>query len=1145
MFTHLIDSLLSNSSVRKRLPSYCLHLLLLLLGIQFARYDPGVHASSCRSPSVQSLVSQNHQELTTLELGKPIERELTGGQKHSYQITLAAGQYVKVEIMQLGIEVGVSLLQPDDKTILVLDMFVRAPTVALEQVVESSGVYRLEVYARAKAPAGRYEVRIAERRPATKSEHALQEARKLFGEVIQLQHGGKYVEASPLILRAQKIYEKVKGQEDPKSASVFQIIGALYSRKGEYERAEPFYQRALEIAEKVLPGNDLRLATFINELALNNLWRGNYEIAETLLQRALVLYENAPDDPLYLKIGYTLNCLARIYVDRGDYARAESAGKRILTIWEKAYGPESRMVATALADLADAYRIRGDYIQAESLLVRALPIADKAARENQPDANITLELAFGALATLYIDKGDYGRAEALLECQQAILEKLGPDYPFLSEFLDTLATVSQFKGNFEKAERLSMRALAIREKSNGPEHLVVSDSLFRLATLYYYHGDHAKAGPLLLRALGISEKALGAENPTRALILDMQANVHRARADYAGAESLYREALAITEKLFGSNHPKLAKTMDNLATLLAAKGDGAQAVMFQARANAIDEHNIGLNLATGSERHKLAYLDTLSDKVNKTISFQLSFAPDDPGIIAQAATLVLQRKGRVQDAMTDSLANLRRHLTAEDQELLGKLNATTAQLARLVLEGSQEPTMGDQQKRINALEEQKEKLEDEISQRSRGFYQQSQPVTLAAIRSLIPENAALIELAVYRPFDPKANDAKAFGEPRYVAYVLRRHGEVQWKELGTAKQIDAHVNALQQALRDPKRQDVQLLARAVDERVMQPVRKLVGDAVQLLISADGELNLIPFGALVGEQGRYLIERYSFAYLTSGRDLLRMQVAHQSKSPPVVVADPAFGDPALIRPRAESISVNGAGSSGRPRIDYSQIFFGPLPGVNDEVRALRILLPNASFLTREQATKAALQGVVAPSILHIATHGFFLSEPGAVATGPVAQSRTRSISATAKIENPLLRSGLALAGANLRANSSYEGVLTALEASSLNLWGTKLVVLSACDTGVGEVRAGEGVYGLRRALVLAGAESQLMSLWPVSDRSTRDLMISYYKSLVRGQGRGDSLRRVQLQMLQSKSHSHPYYWASFIQTGEWANLEGKR
>ena len=140
---------------------------------------------------------------------------------------------------------------------------------------------------------------------------------------------------------------------------------------------------------------------------------------------------------------------------------------------------------------------------------------------------------------------------------------------------------------------------------------------------------------------------------------------------------------------------------------------------------------------------------------------------------------------------------------------------------------------------------------------------------------------------------------------------------------------------------------------------------------------------------------------------------------------------------------------------------------------------------------------------------------------------------------------MLRSGLALAGANLHKSGDDDGVLTALEAAGLDLWGTKLVVLSACDTGVGEVKNGDGVYGLRRALVLAGSESQVMSLWPVSDAGTRDLMIAYYKALQAKQGRSAGLRQVQLSLLANPKRQHPYYWASFIQSGEWANLDGKR
>jgi CHAT domain-containing protein len=324
---------------------------------------------------------------------------------------------------------------------------------------------------------------------------------------------------------------------------------------------------------------------------------------------------------------------------------------------------------------------------------------------------------------------------------------------------------------------------------------------------------------------------------------------------------------------------------------------------------------------------------------------------------------------------------------------------------------------------------------------------------------------------------------------------------------------------------------------------MQPVRKLIGDAKQLLISPDGELNLIPFEALVDERGRYLVENHSIAYLTSGRDLLRMEVPRESRNRPVVFADPLFGEPqpAISSPSGSTTLISLARQrSVTTGGDLSTVYFAPLAGTAEEARSIKTLFPEAEVLTGQQATKAALKRVEAPRVLHIATHGFFL-DTGDSANAPTG---TRAISAKVDIKNPLLRSGLALAGANLNRNGSDGGILTALEASNLNLWGTKVVTLSACETGVGEVKNFEGVYGLRRAFFLAGAETLLMSLWPVSDRVTRETMTAFYTGLKEGLGRGEALRQAQLAMLKRKDRQHPFYWASFILGGEWRNLQGK-
>ncbi|HEY9284886.1 MAG TPA: CHAT domain-containing protein, partial [Pyrinomonadaceae bacterium] len=364
-------------------------------------------------------------------------------------------------------------------------------------------------------------------------------------------------------------------------------------------------------------------------------------------------------------------------------------------------------------------------------------------------------------------------------------------------------------------------------------------------------------------------------------------------------------------------------------------------------------------------------------------------------------------------------------------------------------------------------------------------------------------------------------------------------------------------------LSNPRRADARRLARAADELIMRPVRKELGDTRRLFLSPDGALNLIPFGALVDERERHLVEDYSITYLTSGRDLLRLSAKAESRQGALVLADPTFD---LGAPRADAAqNTNAPAAQGRRSLDFAGALFSRLPGTEGEARALGATVPGVKVLTGAQASEGALKAVSGPSVLHVATHGFFLPDrPRA----DVALTRgTVAGDAAPAGENPLLRSGLALAGANTgRAADGEDGVLTALEAAGLDLWGTKLVVLSACETGVGQVENGEGVYGLRRALVLAGAESQVMSLWQVSDDATRDLMIDYYKRLQAGEGRTEALRQVQLSMLRSGAReaagaqrglagqagqqppptagdrSHPFYWASFIQSGEWRGLK---
>jgi CHAT domain-containing protein/Tfp pilus assembly protein PilF len=837
----------------------------------------------------------------------------------------------------------------------------------------------------------------------------------------------------------------------------------------------------------------------------------------------------------------------------GKYDEALRLVERVLEIRERILGPDHRGVAAAINDLAILYYYKGDYARAELLHRRTLGIRKKALGPGHPDVAASLN----GLANLYWHKGDYVKAEPLHQHALRIREKaLGPGHPSVGISLNNLAILYHDAGDYAKAEKLLRRALGIKEKALGPEHTSVAESVNNLGRLYQERGENAQAEPLHQRALAIWEKTFGPEHPNIAVSLKSLASLCRSRGDYERSEHLFQRALAIFEKTWGPEHSEVVDCINELAVLYAAKGDIAQAITFQSRANAVGEHNLSLNFATISERQKLAYLNTLSRQTDRTISLHIRYAPTDPVARSLAATLILQRKGRALDATAESLNALRRRSNPEDQTLLDQLTETRSQLARLVLDGPQRLTAEQYRDRIRMLEDRAEGFEADISRRSSEFPAQSPPITLEAVQAAIPSDAALIEFASYRPPDVRAwKHNKWYSKPRYVAYILRHQGEIQWKELGETKAIDTSIAALRRALRNPKRNDVKRLARTVDEKVFQPLRPLIGGATRLLISPEGALNLVPFAALVDERGQYLVERYLISYLASGRDLLRLQVGRESQSGPLIVAAPDFGgSPQIEATRLLRQKKGGAKEQAKEESSataFGQFYFFALPYTAEEGEAIRALLPGATLLTKREASKAALSKVRSPAILHIATHGFFLedlnlsSTGGRKVSGGDAGRRLKQVrKSDVGINNPLLRSGLALAGANEQKKED-NGILTALEVTGLNLWGTELAVLSACDTGVGEVRNGDGVHGLRRALVLAGAETQVMSLWPVSDRWTRELMVAYYQRLQRGEGRGEALRQVQLEMLKDARRQHPYYWASFIQSGEWTNLEEKR
>ncbi len=1046
-----------------------------------------------------------------LQLNQALQRELAGGQSHSYPLTLGAQQFLNLVVEQRGIDVVVSLLGPDQQQLLKVD----SPngtqgTEPLSFVAATTGNYQIVVQAPdANAKPGAYEITVQALRPATPADVAVAAAFKLYLEAMDL--------------GAQKKTNEAIGAQEQAWTQLEQQFGKDASALG------------------AMPTNVIIwYAGLLRGVGNRAQRKSDYSTAETMYQRAIFLLETKFGKDT-LDTVFPINDLAIVNYEKGDYGTAAMMMQRLLAIQQKNLPPNSPGIAASSTNLAAFLYKAGDYLKAEQLYRQAQMIGESLNSKSVLGAR-------NGIAIIQLERGDYEQAEkAWREVLQALAADTKPTNDaqmLLAAVLGNLGGLYYQKGDDKQAESFWQRALTQRQQVFSPAHPEVAVALNRLGDVYLRQGETAKAEEHYTQGLALLKKTVGDDHMNVAYSLNGLAQTAQKKRDYAKAASLFQEALQMRRKLTGDHHPEVSETLGLLASLAQETGDSKQAMTYQAQANEINETNLRRNLAAGSERQKQAYLATFTKAVNTTLGLHAWGLSDSPEAARTALTALLRSKGRSLDAMSDTVATFRRHANGEQQKLFDQLLASRSQLANLTFRGlgGEKPELYRAQ--LKQLEGEIDVLEADLSRRSAEFSSETQAITLSAIQAALPPQTTLLEFAAYQPYQ---FSRQAAAPTHYIAYLLHADGTIKWKDLGEAAAIDQSIEALRQALRDSARADVRQLARKVDEQVMQPLRPLLtgladaglAAAPQLLISPDGMLNLLPFAALVDEQDRYLLERYTISYLTSGRDLLRLQVARTHQSEPLILADPDFDLGARVSPmtmakrgtRRRSATLHGVRASSD---DFGKWSADRLFETGKEGEAIKLLLPQANLLAREKATKVALQQVVAPSILHIATHGFFLEDLA-------AQKGASGL----QIQDPLLRSGLVFAGFNQHRSSGDNGVLTAKEAAGLNLWGTKLVVLSACDTGVGEVKNGEGVYGLRRALMLAGAQTQVMSLWPVSDIATRDWMIGYYTGLKQGLGRSESLRQAQLRLLQKKTWQHPFYWAGFIPSGEWANLDNKR
>jgi tetratricopeptide (TPR) repeat protein len=957
---------------------------------------------------------------------------------------------------------------------------------------------------------GRYEkaellwLQALESRKSLLGDRHLDVATSLNSLGLLYQSQGLYEKAEPLYLQALALRKSLLGDRHLDVATSLNNLGLLYKSQGLYEKAESLYLQALALRKSLLGDCHLDVAQSLNNLGLLYLDQGQYEKAEPLFLQALELYKSLLGDR-YPNMATSLNNLAELYRNQGQYEKAESLYLRALELRKSLLGDRHPDVAASLNNLAELYRNQGRYEKADPLFLQVLDLLKSLLGDRHPNVASSLN----NLAALYMDQGRYEKAEPLfLQVLELRKSLLGDRHPNVANSLNNLAALYEIQGRYEKAEPLFLQALGLRKSLLGDRHPNVANSLNNLAGLYQSQGRYEKAEHLFLQALELRKSLLGDRHPDVAISLSSLARLYKSQGRYEKVEPLFLQALELRKSLLGERHPDVANSLNNLAALYEYQGRYEKAIDFLTQGMQIEETNLVTNIAIGAEEQKRDYLTKFNDTTDASISLHLQRASTNSKAMHLAFTNILRRKGRILGTLADSLNQIRQNLTPPAQTQLDELSATQTQLATLYQKGLGKLSSDQYRARLTALEQKSTQLSETLSRSSVALQTTIQPITPETIQQQIPTDTALIELIQYQPFNPKAKQKEKWGTPHYAAYILTHSGTLKALDLGPIQPINEALTLHRQNLQDKDTPipHLKTTARNLDALLMQPIRQHLGTTRNLLLSPDSTLNLLPFETLVDENNNYLLETHTITYLTSGRDLQRLTTPKTNNNPSLILADPYFGKP---------------GTLATTRIvDLKKLIAPPLPGTRTEATALGKLL-NTQPLLGTDATETAIKQTKSPKILHIATHGFFQPTPDK--------------------SNPLLNSGLVLAGFQVGKSGNDDGILTALEVSNLNLTNTKLVTLSACETGLGETSNGEGIYGLRRALVIAGAESQVISLWKVSDDATKDLMINYYTRLNQGEGRSIALHNAQRDMLKSEKYAHPYYWAAFIPSGDWRPL----
>lgn len=983
---------------------------------------------------------------------------------------------------------------------------------------------------------------------------------------ITLMDERKLAEARLLFERSLAIREKILGPEHGDTAVSHGQLGALLQAQGEYAAAAKHLERAAVVMERAAGPDHLYTATSLANWASCMTDMGDFEAARRLLGRALEIYEKKVG-PDHADVAFILNMLGRACQHQGDLEAARAFYSRALSIAERSLGPEHPMTLLLLTNLAGISQDCGDYEVARPVFERVLSIREKTLGRDHPGTLSSLV----NLASLLDSQGNHDAAQPLYERALAISEKVyGANHPRTALILNNWGVLHYEQGNFDAARPLSERALAIFETTLGPDHPDTASCLAGLGLLISEGGDPAAALPVLERAVAAAERALGPEHERTATALSSLAGCFGQLGNYEAARRSSERALAILDASLGSCHDRSTKVRLNHVLLMFARGEreGAWAgteVALESAEEAARRRFVGL-----SEPERFAFLAML----RPILEAQLSLARRLPAREAAAYERVLLWKGLVSRSLVASRKAVEAQASPEARRAIAELQSTQSRLSRLISAPPQARDSESHRLELAELREKRSRLEREIVGRFETSRSDPSPATTDLAAALAP-GQVLVDFFVHRDFEPaewkegSPGNGGRWTKDRVTAWVTRPGDLVPRRiDLGPAAPLEDAVRSFLADMRGgpaaargisatapsgrPKEGDANDRLR---EALYDPLRPWIEGASLVVVSPDGFLGTVPLGALRDADGTYLIERASFVTLQDAASLGSIRGGAASGRPSLLLAGGIdYGDRSGA-PDAVAAARRSGGLSASLDVAWE-----PLPFTGPEALSIASI-HEREFGGDESATRLLLEKKDATedrikaelprhSHVHLATHGYFQPE-GLRSLWDEARSLAesgRGMNEEARRLTgflPGLLSGLVLTGAN-RADpaNAEDGLLTAEEVSWLDLSRCELVVLSACDSGLGRAQAGEGMLGLRRAFRQSGARAVVSSLWRVDDETTAELMRGFYENLwKRKQGTLEALRNAQLERLRANRARYagdgvPVTWGAFVLDGDW-------